>query len=536
MKNLIARLEAIQAGGPQLVTALLGVGALAGALMLAAIIGAFTVDSGGDDGNETIAAGSTTTAAPGEEGIGAPVEGGDTTIAPVPGAPGTTAKPGTKTATPAGSTATSPAGGGGGGGGGTTTVTEAPPAPGEAPLPKGGNATGVSATEIKYGVHVPLTFNKAPVPLGGPVARGIRTYVKFLNDNGGVNGRKIKEEIKDDEFTTGGADTAGNHLITNFQSFFVAGTLGVDQIAVVADQAQKGKVPYFAGGGNEPQFEALGIHQILSTYDTHVIKLAQFMGKDPKYAGKKVGVIVSNTPHIFPSIPDIFRAELKKNGLELVAVEKVEKPEDQNAKGYNTIITNFKGKDVQVVVPMTDPINTSGLVRECNAQLCAWDYSFSNFAHEGETALALFGDKWGSLKVKGLAGGCYPNAPAEQINNTAKCGSLGKAKTQFEAVKGAGSWTATQNDNDGASAGYNSAAGYQWVGFWLKAMKDLGSEVTRERFIASINRYEGYNDLITGPITYKNGKIAHGADKMTVFEAQAQAKYKMVSDGMVDGF
>jgi ABC-type branched-subunit amino acid transport system substrate-binding protein len=530
MKNLISRLEAIQRGGPQLVAAILGIGGLTAVLLIAAVVGALTV---GDDKKPTdtnVAAGATTTTAatletvaPGSETT---VPGAETTAAGAPAQPGTTAKPGAKTTT------TKP----GAAGGVTPNVTEKPPAAGEAPLPKGGSTVGVTDKAIKYGVHIPLTFNKAPVPLGGPVARGIVAYKDYLNANGGINGRALDLVIRDDEFTTDGAATAGKALINDDKVFFIAGTLGVDQIATVADQANKAGVPYFAGGGNEPQFKNLNVHQILSTYDTHVIKLAQFMGKEPMYKGKKVGVIVSDTPLINPSVPNIFRDELKKNGMELVAVEKVQKPEFQNATGYGTIILNFNSKGVEVVVPLTDPINTSGLVRECQTQGCKWTYSFSDFAHDGETALTLFADKWGELKVKGLSGGCYANAPAAQINDPAKCGSMGIAKTQFEKVKGAGSWTATQSDEYGASAGYNSAAGYQWIGFWSKAMKDLGTEVSRERLVASVNRYEGYADLITGPITYKNGAIAHGADKMTVYEAQTGNKYKMVTDGFVDGF
>lgn len=219
-------------------------------------------------------------------------------------------------------------------------------------------------------------------------------------------------------------------------------------------------------------------------------------------------------------------------------MQTVQKPEFQSAQGYTSITLGFKQKDVQVVVPLTDPINTSGLVRQCETEGgCPWSYSFSNFAHDGETALTLMNDKWGQLKVRGLSGGCYPNAPAEQINDPAKCGSMGKAKSQFEAIKGAGSWTGPQSDGDGSSTGYNSAAGYQWVGYFTKAMKDLGTEVTRERFIASINRYEGYSDLVTGPITYKGSpNLAHGAEKMTIWEAQTNNKYKMVSDGFVAGF
>lgn len=538
MKQLIARLETIQRGGPQLVAALLGIGGVTVVLLLGAVVGALTVD--GDD-EEQVQAGArasetTTTIAAALD----PVDPGvtDTTVVgdPVgaaPAAPGapTTAKPRT-------GGAAAPSGGGtsSGGGGQTTTVTEAPPAPGEEPLPKGGSTVGVTEKSIKYGVHIPLTFNKAPVPLGGPVARGIVTYAQFLNENGGINGRTVDVRIKDDEFTTDGAANAGKALINDEKVFFLAGTLGVDQIATVAEQARKANVPYFAGGGHEPQFQDLGIRQILSTYDTHVIKLAQYMAKDPKYAGKKVGVIVSDTPFINPMIPNVFRDELKKHGMELVAVEKVLKPELQAGPGYGGIILNFNSKGVEVVVPLTDPINTSGLVRECEAQGCKWTYSFSNFAHDGETTLLLMNDKWGALKVRGLAGGCYANAPDAQINDPAKCGSMGKAKAQFETVKGKGEWTKTQNDNYGTSAGYNSAPGYQWIGFWTKAMKDVGSDVTRERFIASTNRYEGYADLVTGPITYKGGRIAHGAEKMTVYEAQTGRLYKMITDGFVDGF
>lgn len=539
MRQVIARLDRFQRGGPQLVAAVMGIGGLTGVLLTSAVVGALTVGGGEAEQLQAGPGGTTTTTAPAMEAGPADAAPTETTAAPTdtapptPGgapAPGPGTAPGVSPPAPRpGGTAPAP--------GATTAVTEAPPAPGEAPLPQGGNATGVTDRSIKYGVHGPITFNKAPVPLAGPVIRGIRTYVNFVNKNGGINGRQIQPIFADDEFTTEGADAAGNKLINDDKVFFLAGTLGVDQIRVVAGQAKKAGVPYFAGGGHEPQFKDFGVQQILSSYDTHVVKLAEFMGKDPKYAGKNVGALVSDTPLIHPNVTNLFKSALERNGMKLTAVQTVQKPEFQSATGYGGIALNFAQNKVQVVVPLTDPINTSGLVRQCATQGgCDWTYSFSNFAHDGETALTLFNDEWGRQKVRGLSGGCYPNAPDAQINDTAKCGSMGKAKAQFEAEKGPGSWTATQNDGDGASVGYNSAAGYQWVGFWTKAMKDLGTEVTRERLLASTNRYEGYGDLITGPITYKNANPAHGAEKMVVWEAQTSNKYKMLSDGFVDGF
>ena len=55
--------------------------------------------------------------------------------------------------------------------------------------------------------------------------------------------------------------------------------------------------------------------------------------------------------------------------------------------------------------------------------------------------------------------------------------------------------------------------------------------------MAAILRYNGCSDLVTGPITYKGStNYAHGYEKMTVFEAQTGSKYRMISDGLVNGF
>ncbi|HEV7887864.1 MAG TPA: ABC transporter substrate-binding protein [Acidimicrobiales bacterium] len=523
MDKLLARLQ-----GRNAALLVLGLGSTVVAVFMLGVIGFFSL--GGDDAN--VAAG------PAVEG--GPLGTTDTTL---PGTTGTTLA--TDPNSPAGPN--SPTGPTGPNRTGTTkpsqTIAGKPfvddvTPPGEAPLPSGGNATGVSSTSILYGVHAPLTFNRTPVALAGPVARGIEAYAKYINDHGGINGRTIVAKIVDDEFTPGGAQKAANSLIYDTKVFFLAGTLGVDQIKVVASEANKAKVPYFAGGGHEPLFKQMGLHQILSSYDTHVQQLADFLASDPAYKGKVIGTMSSDTPQIQPVV-EVFDAALKKHGMSVKVNKTVQKPEDQAPQGYQSLILAYKDKGVEVVVPMTDPINTAAFVRECGyaaANSCPWTYSFSNFAHEGETALTLFNDEWGRKKVRGLAGACYPNAPDAQINNPAKCSNMKAAKEQFEAVKGPGEWTKQQNDTYGTSVGYNSAAGYQWM-FFKKAMIDQGTEVTRERFLAAVNRYNGYADLITGPITYKgSSNYAHGAEKMAVFEAQTSNKYKMITDGMVVGF
>ena len=523
MEKLLSRLQ-----GRNAALLVLGLGSVTVAVFMVGLIGFFSLGSSdtevtaGATGSSSSESGTTDTS------VGETTE--TTAVAADPNAPAATGPTGAKGTKAAGTTPkTVP--------GGQPFVEEAPPPPGEAPLPKGGNTTGVSNTNIKYGVHAPITFNKAPVPLAGPVMRGIEAYIAYLNTHGGINGRTVSFEFADDEFTTNGAQTAADTLILEKKVFFIAGTLGVDQIKVVAGEAQDHKVPYFAGGGHEPLFKNMGLFQILGSYDTHVQKLADYLASDPMYKGKVIGTFTSDTPQISPVVK-VFDEALKKHGMSVKVNKLVQKPEDQAPRGYSEMIVAYRNEGVEVVVPLTDPINTSQFIRECGyaqANTCPWTYAFSNFAHDGETALTLFNDEWGRKKVRGLSAGCFPLAP--QIADPNKCSQMQAAKDQFNAVKNnPNAWTSQQNDNWGSSVGYNSAAGYQWM-FFKKAMIDQGSEVTRERFVAAIMRYNGYRDLVTGPITYKGStNYAHGYELMTVWEAQPSNKYKMISDGMVSGF
>src|SRR5215207_7476595 len=61
-----------------------------------------------------------------------------------------------------------------------------------------GDTTGVTADSIKLGSHYPLTGPAAPgYSKIGPAAEA---YFKYVNDKGGVNGRKIDFTYKDDAY------------------------------------------------------------------------------------------------------------------------------------------------------------------------------------------------------------------------------------------------------------------------------------------------------------------------------------------------
>src|SRR2546423_13391739 len=81
---------------------------------------------------------------------------------------------------------------------------------------------GVTSTEIKIGSSVPLSGEAA---IAGNVARGIAAYFKYVNDKGGVFGRKITFTYLDDGYDPGRAVQNPIRLLPQEQGFAVFSSL-----------------------------------------------------------------------------------------------------------------------------------------------------------------------------------------------------------------------------------------------------------------------------------------------------------------------
>jgi ABC-type branched-subunit amino acid transport system substrate-binding protein len=427
-------------------------------------------------------------------------------------------------------TAAAGAAGGSGGAGSGTTKSGGKISTTQDTLPSTPGATriGVSSTQIKWGIHAPTTFGNIPVNFAKDPLQGVDNYEKFVNDKmGGVNGRKLIHQVFNDQYTVAGAQTAATQMVDEYKPFFATGTLGVDQIAIVAARAKSRAMPYIAGGGSESRFKDMSLFQVGTSYDTHLILLAKFLGKETKRAGSpyfgltKVGVTRLESDYIKPAVEVSFRDALSQNGLSLVKVVTVIKPTDQT--DYGKEISDLKAAGVQILVPAQDPLTTSREVNECVSQQCAWKWTISDFAHDSNTALKLMGGTWNGYL--GLSGSCYYTNPAG--NDPAQCGALKEAHAEWVAVSDEKSWT---------DQGQGGIAGYQLVHFWLKALKDAGTDPTREKFVASLKSYNGYSDLVSAPITFAGkSTYEHGADKVVVWKAGVDA-WSQVGPGFVDSF
>ena len=101
--------------------------------------------------------------------------------------------------------------------------------------------TGITADSIKIGSHYPLTGVAAPgystIPLGA------QAYFDYVNDNGGVNGRKIEWDYKDDGYNPTTTSQVVNQLVLEDEVFAIMGGLGTPTHSAVVDFLNSEGVP-----------------------------------------------------------------------------------------------------------------------------------------------------------------------------------------------------------------------------------------------------------------------------------------------------
>jgi hypothetical protein len=317
--------------------------------------------------------------------------------------------------------------------------------------------------------------------------------------------------------------------------------------------------------------------QIYTSYDEDMRGLAKFICKYGKsYVGApatevRLGTTTLHSELILP-VEKRFVSYLSTNHC-------IHTPVDPNARGtinkpteqstYSDELSKFKssygGKGVNLIVPLQDPLSTSRQVAEnssfkgpcasCDGGAYNPKWTFANFAHDGDTDYKLMQGQW--VGTRGLSPACYfsPVGGAQSYNSKL-CAQMGTAHSQFVSL---GNVTYDQNagGSQGGHSSYNyqegnaasdgwtkdgsgAAFGYQIIYAWVGAMRALGADPTREKFLSAFGLYDNYSNLVTGPITFR-GSPNHmiGADKFVVLEGTAQQRYRQVTEitpGLVDHF
>ncbi|MGQ0832689.1 MAG: ABC transporter substrate-binding protein [Microthrixaceae bacterium] len=210
-----------------------------------------------------------------------------------------------------------------------------------------GDRTGISDTEIRIGIHAPVT-GAAPIPQNA-FEEGKEVY--WNTPEGRVYSRKVRVFFEDDKFDPSTAVQKCKKMVETNKVFLLVGGGGADQITACAKYAQSVGVPYLSAGVNEAGLSNLRSYFALSTsYSQQSPIITQLISK--RFAGKKVGIAVADSGSFNDAYESITRAFVAA-GFDIVFRERI--PKSANAGDGANIAERMRDKGAEVVYFLSSP-------------------------------------------------------------------------------------------------------------------------------------------------------------------------------------
>jgi ABC-type branched-subunit amino acid transport system substrate-binding protein len=216
----------------------------------------------------------------------------------------------------------------------------------------GKSSEGVTKTTVTIGSHQPLTGPAAPGY--SEIAPASNAFFKYVNSQGGINGRTIKYIYKDDGYNPTNTVNVVKQLVLQNKVFAIFDGLGTPTHTKVVKFLNTEKVPdLFVASGCPCWDDGSAQPQTFGWQPSYKIEgklLGQYLKQH--FAGKKIGVFYQDDDFGKGGL-DGLKTQL--TGSQIVAAEPYQ-PGNTNVAPQ---ITKLKDKGVQVLVDFTIPAYTA---------------------------------------------------------------------------------------------------------------------------------------------------------------------------------
>lgn len=158
---------------------------------------------------------------------------------------------------------------------------------------KAAEQPGVTPTEIKIGGIFPFS---GPASSIGLVGKGVIAYTQFINDRGGINGRKINYIAMDDAYSPPKAVEHARKLVESDEISFMFGQLGTPGISATAKYLTAKGIPSVSIISGSSKFTVVADYPLTTTglvsYQIEGRIYAKYLNKT--LPGKKYAILYQN--------------------------------------------------------------------------------------------------------------------------------------------------------------------------------------------------------------------------------------------------
>ncbi|MBN2034128.1 MAG: ABC transporter substrate-binding protein [Deltaproteobacteria bacterium] len=366
---------------------------------------------------------------------------------------------------------------------------------------------GVTDTTIRIGQWGPQTGPAAP---WGAVARGTGVYFQMINDEGGINGRKIDYRMFDDAYNPAKTKAGVKELQEGIGIFGWASGVGTACGLSVKDYLMERKIPWVGPAAGSLHWISPPQKYLFAVYPLYYSE-AQIL---TKYAvstlGKKrVAIAYQNDDYGKNGVAGAEK-QLAKQGLKLVAQVPVEVA-DTDMKPH---IMQLRKAEADAVLLWVGPVHAARIVGTGAAMQFQPQWMSTSTCSDFPFMFSLTKGLWKNVIVANF--GELPDSTAPLMQKYKKAHEKYAAKDER--------W------------GVFFYAGFGFVEPMVEGLKRTGRDLTRERFVKEMEGIRNFKGIF-GTIDYAPYEPSdvysrQGQKEVFLTQCMEDAKAKRLTDWM----
>jgi ABC-type branched-subunit amino acid transport system substrate-binding protein len=356
-----------------------------------------------------------------------------------------------------------------------------------------GKVPGVTDSEVVIGITTPLS---GPAAAWGATGLGAEAWAKYVNDQGGVHGRKIRVVMKDDGYTPGRGVANINEM--KDQVFAVVGLLGTAVVSAGKEPIIEHNIPLIQAYGDVQIWTKLPKSQLKSVFVAYpdYADEGEFL---VTYGAKNLGV---RKVAVFYQNDGFGKWELEgiRRGVKALAGKAqivVEVPYEVAERELGGQALKLKESGADTVILVTTPTHGAIIVKTMAAAGFR-PRLMSGFPLGSPVMFKLLGDLWE---------GAYVTATGSLYGVDAAATPIVDILTKNEPkLKGGGEQF--------------GLLGAPYMMLVVEGLKRAGRDLTREKFIKALEGISNWTPEGGGvPLTFGPNR-RHGANAVRLIKAE----------------
>lgn len=337
---------------------------------------------------------------------------------------------------------------------------------------------GITPDEVIIGTSTPLSGPAAP---WGATALGAEAYIQYLNEQGGIHGRRIRFEIRDDAYLPPRAVANVRELVDRVGVFAIVGLIGTANALAVRDYIVNNQVLWITPTADAQLWVGYPHTRYLFVTYPNYFHEAVILGR---YAidhlgARTLAVFYQNDDYGKTGLAGVEKAVRDSGGkARLVAAV----PYELTETDLSSHALRLRQSGAEALVLYATPRHGAMIAGEI-AKIGYRPHRLATFTLADPVMATLAGPAWEGTIVP-----AFFNFPGTD--------------PQVDRVLA----IITQRRPELARTPFNALAGVAFLEPFLEGLRRAGRELTRERFVQAMESIQGWDGELLRGVTFGPGR------------------------------